>query len=131
MYSTRTSQQVRKTLEALHNPEYTATLTAILVPSTWIDSLDAAAKKSDGSFAAYQASIGDASTAVAMGRDAEEEWVIWARALGHAIALRSSGATAEIVEEGKRLLDPLNQAVRRLRSQARTRATKRNPSETP
>jgi len=125
------NEQVRKSLEALRNPEYSTTLTAILLPSTWLDALEAATKKSDGSFAAYQASIGEASTAVAMGRDAEGEWVLWARALGHAIALRSSGASGDIVEEGKRLLDPLNQAVRRLRSQARTRASKRDQSETP
>jgi hypothetical protein len=125
------NEEVRKSIEALRNPEYAATLTAILFPPTWLDVLEIATKKSDGSFAAYQASIGEASTAVTMGRDAEGEWVTWARALGHAVALRSSGASGDIVEEGKRLLDPLNQAIRRLRSQARARATKRDQSETP
>lgn len=125
------NEEVRKTLQSIRNPEYSATLTAILLPLAWLDALDVASKKSDGSFTAYQSSMGDASTAVALGKDAEKEWVTWARALGNAMALRSSSANAETTEEGKRLIAPLTNAIRGLRSQARARATKRNQPSTP
>ena len=49
-----------------------------------------------------------------------------ARALDHTIALRSIGAEPSVVEEGKRLMAPLTTAVRLLRSESRSRATKRD-----
>ena len=119
------NEEVRNTSTALRNPEVAGTLTAILFPITWLDALDIAVKKSDASFAAYQAALGDGSSAVALGRDAEDDWVQWARALSNAVALRSSAADIDIVEEGKRLLAPLTDAVRLLRTQAKTRAAKR------
>jgi hypothetical protein len=125
------NEEVRQALGALRHPEHAATVTTILLPVSWLDSLEAAVKKSESSFAAYQATFSQASTAVAMGRDAENEWVKWARALGHAISLRSSGADIDAVEEGKRLISPLTNAVRQLRSQARARATKRKPNAGP
>ena len=121
------NEEVRKTITALRHPEVAGTLAAIAFPTGWIDSLDAAVQKSAQSFAAYQAAMGDASTAVAMGRDAEDDWVSWARALTHAMALRSTGADIDVVEEGKRIIAPLTNAVRHLRTQAKTRATKKKP----
>jgi hypothetical protein len=47
------------------------------------------------------------------------------RALDNAISLRGLGAGAVVVEEGKRLMAPLTIAVRLLRSEEKTRATKR------
>ena len=120
------NEDVRQTLTTLRNPEYAATIAAIAFPTVWIDVLDMAVKKSDASFAAYEAAMGEASTAVALGRDAEDDWVQWARAITHAIALRSSGAESDIVEEGKRIMAPLTNAIRHLRNQAKTRATKKN-----
>lgn len=125
------NEEVRKTILALRSPEHAQAVAASSLPLTWIDAMDAAVKKSDASFVAYQATFGQASSAVAMGRDAENDWVLWARALGHAIALRSSGADVDIVEEGKRLIEPLTIAVRHLRTQARTRETKRKNNTTP
>ena len=119
------NDEVRKTITAFRNPEVAGTLAAIAFPLVWLESLDAAVQKSAASFSAYEAAMGDASTAVAMGRDAEDDWVEWARALTHANALRSSGAAIDVVEEGKRILAPLTNAVRHLRTQAKTRATKK------
>lgn len=121
------NEEVQKTITALRHPEVAGTLAAIAFPTEWIDSLDAAVQKSAQSFAAYQAAMGDASTAVAMGLDAEDDWVSWARALTHAMALRSTGADIDVVEEGKRIIAPLTNAVRHLRTQAKTRATKKKP----
>lgn len=118
------NEEVRQTLTTLRNPEYAPTIAAIGLPIVWLDSLDAAVKKSDASFAAYLAALGQASSAVAMGRDAEDDWVEWARGLTHAIALRSNGATTDVVEQYKALIAPLTNAVRHLRTQAKTRATK-------
>ncbi|HRI67165.1 MAG TPA: hypothetical protein PK156_23135 [Polyangium sp.] len=125
------NEQVRKTLTALRHPEVASTLQAIQLPREWLDYLESAASRSDASFAAYQAAIGDQSSAVAMGRGAEDEWVLWARALTHAIALRSTGASLEVVEEGKRLIAPLTNAIRKLRSDARARATRKKESPAP
>jgi hypothetical protein len=125
------NDEVRQTLIALRHPQHAATVTAILLPTVWLDALDAAVKKSDASFAAYQATFGQESTAVALGKDAENDWVQWARALSHAIALRSTGADIDVVEESKRLIAPLTNAVRLLRIQARARATKRKQDKTP
>lgn len=119
------NDEVQKTITAFRHPEVAGTLAAIAFPMVWLDSLDAAVQKSAQSFAAYEAAMGDASTAVAMGRNAEDDWVLWARALTHAIALRSSGASADVVEEGKRIIAPLTNAIRHLRTQAKTRATKK------
>jgi len=125
------NESVRQTLAVLRNPEYASTIAAIALPSVWLDALELAVKKSDASFAAYQAAIGQASSAVAMGRDAEDDWVEWARGLSHAIALRSTGADVDVVEQYKGLIAPLTNAVQHLRSQAKTRATKRKPAATP
>ena len=123
------NEQVRQTISVLRNPENTPTLGAALFPSTWLEALEAAVKKSDASFAAYQAAMSQASSAVSLGETAEDAWVQWARALTHAIALRSSGADHEIAEEGKRILAPLTNAIRLLRSQAKARATKKSSPE--
>ena len=122
------NEEVRKTITAFRNPEVAGTLAVIAFPQVWLDWLDAAVQKSAQSFAAYEAARGDASTAVAMGRDAEDDWVEWARALTHANALRSSGADIDVAEEGKRILAPLTNAVRHLRTQAKARAAKKNPA---
>jgi hypothetical protein len=120
------NEVVRKTLVVYRDPKHAATLAAAAFPGSWLDLLEAAVAKSDASFAAYQATFGDASTAVTLGRDAEASWVLLARALAHTITLRSLGAEAGIVEEGKRLMAPLTMAVRLLRSESRSRATKRD-----
>lgn len=125
------NDEVRKTIATLRHPENATTMAAIQFPATWLDALESAVKKSDASFAAYKAAIGQASSAVALGQDAEDAWVQWARGLSHAIALRSAGAATDIVEEGKRILAPLSNAVRQLRSQAKTRATKKTTTPTP
>ncbi len=125
------NEAVRDSLAALRNPEYASTIAAIGLPIVWLDSLDSATKKSDASFAAYQAALGQASSAVAMGRDAEDDWVEWARGLSHAIALRSNGATTDVVEQYKALIAPLTNAVKLLRTQAKTRATKKTQTGTP
>lgn len=125
------NEEVRKALVVLGNPENAGTLAAIAFPTAWLEALDLAVKKSEASFEAYQAAIGDKSSAVAMGRDTEDDWVQWARAITHAIALRSSGANIEVVEEGKRLIAPLTNAVKQLRSEARARATRKKNAPTP
>lgn len=125
------NEEVRLTLIALRNPEHAATMAAILFPADWVNTLDTAVKESDASFARYQATFSQSSGAVALGRNAEVEWVDWAKAISHAIALRSSGASAEVIEEGKQLIAPLTDAVRQLRIQERARATKRKNDKTP
>ncbi len=125
------NEEVRKALVVLGNPENAGTLAAIAFPTAWLEALDLAVKKSEASFEAYQAAIGDKSSAVAMGRDAEDDWVQWARAITHAIALRSSGANIDVVEEGKRLIAPLTNAVKQLRSEAKARATRKKNTPTP
>lgn len=119
------NDEVRTTIAAFRNPEFAGILATIAFPLVWIDNLEKAVQTSDASFAAYQATMGQASSAVALGRDAEEDWVQWARALSNAMALRSSGASAEVVEEGKRIIAPLTNAVAHLRTMAKTRATKK------
>jgi hypothetical protein len=125
------NEMVRQTLTTLRNPEYASAVAAIGLPIVWLDALEWAVKKSDASFAAYQAALGQASSAVAMGRDAEDDWVEWARGLSHAIALRSNGADADVVEQNKALIAPLTIAVQHLRTQAKTRQTKRTQAGTP
>jgi hypothetical protein len=119
------NEQVRKTLVVLRDPQFADTLVAMDFPTSWSDRLEAAVDRSDKSFAAYQATFGNASTAVALGRDAEAEWVQLARTITHTIALRSVGGDPDVVEEGKRLIAPLTNAIRQLRSESRTRKTKR------
>ena len=124
------NEEVKKTLVAYRDPKYASALAAMEFPGAWLDRLDAAVKQSDASFSAYQASFSDASTAVALGRDAEVDWVNLMRGLDHAIALRSIGADASVVEEGRGLIAPLKDALRLLRSESKARATKRGNNKT-
>lgn len=120
------NQEVRKALVVYRDPKYAATISSMELPLVWLDSLETAVGKSEASFAAYQTTFGDASTAVALGRDAEANWVLLVRAFDHTLGLRSLGADLSGIEEGKRLIAPLKDAVRLLRSESRTRATKRD-----
>lgn len=117
--------EVRKTLAAYRDPQFADALSAMELPVAWLEKLDAAVQKSDASFSNYEATFADKSSAVALGRDAEADWLVLVRKLTHTIALRSEGASVEVVEEGKRLLAPLTNAVRQLRTEARARAKKR------
>ena len=119
------NEEVKKTLLVYRDAKYADTLKVMDFSAIWLDYLEAAVQKSEASFAAYQATFGDASTAVSLGRDAEANWVVLMRALDNAISLRGLGAGAAVVEEGKRLMAPLTLAVRLLRSEEKTRATKR------
>ena len=119
------NDEVRKTLTAFRDLQFADALSAMELPVAWIDRLDAAVQRSEASFSSYEATFANKSSAVALGRDAEADWVSLVRKLTHTIALRSEGASVEVVEEGKRLLAPLTNAVRQLRTEARARATKR------
>lgn len=119
------NEEVRKTLAAYRDPQFADALSAMELPVAWLDKLDTATQKSEASFSSYEATFADKSSAVALGRDAEADWVSLVRKLSHTIALRSEGASIDVVEEGKRLLAPLTNAVRQLRTAAQARATKR------
>jgi len=123
------NDQVRRTLAAYRDLQHAHTIAAIKLPVAWIDALETAVAKSDASFAAYQATFSDASSAVALGRDAEADWASVMRGFDHAIGLRSMGASTSTIEESKRLIAPLANAIRLLRTESRTRATKRKTDE--
>lgn len=95
------NDEVRKMLAAYSAPEHTSTIVAMKLPKEWIDFLFTAVAKSDASFSAYQATLSDASSAVALGRDEEAIWVQLMRALSHAIGLRAADAAPDVAEEGE------------------------------
>lgn len=124
------NESVRATSAVLGHPDHADVIADIQLPSAWIGSLDIAVKKSEACFTAYQAAMGDGTTAVALGKDAESDWVSWARAISHAIALRTSGIDHAEAEAIQQLIAPLTNAVRLLRAHAKARATRRK-SATP
>ncbi len=119
------NEQVRRALIAFRDSQFADTLKGTALPLEWLENLDSAMQQSDSTFAAYQATFSDAATAVSLGRDAEAEWVQLARGVLSAIELRAMDGGADSAAEGKRLVAPLTDAIRKLRTESRTRATKR------
>lgn len=124
------NDEVNKTITVLREAQHAQIAAAIELPLEWLTKLEAAVQQSEASYTAYQASFGESKSAVSLGRDAEAEWVELVRALDHAIAFRSIGAEAVVVEEGKRLIAPLKDAIKRLRSEAKSRATLKAKKDT-
>jgi hypothetical protein len=114
-----------RTLTILKAPENAEAVAAIKLPPAYVDALEAALKESNDAIAEVIAARGDKSTHVALGRDAESTWVDLMVRLRRYIDSRAERTDAARIAEGKALLQPLLDAVQKLKADAAARATRR------
>lgn len=115
----------RSAISALRAPESAETLAAIEMPAGWIDKFEEAVTKSEEAVNALALGRSDKSAHVDLGRDAELDWEDVMLRLRHYIAGRAKRGDVEKQNEGRKLLEPLLSAVKKLRTDAETRATRR------
>lgn len=115
----------RDTISVLRVPENTATLQAIGFPVSWVDLFEAAVKKSDADYDALLKGRTAKSTHISQAQDVEVDWEDAMLRLRHHIAGRARRSEIEKKVEGQKILDPLASAVKKLRVDAASRATRR------
>jgi hypothetical protein len=119
------NRHCRSAISALRAPESAETLAAIDMPAGWLDKFEEAVTKSEEAFEAIALGRSDKSAHVDLGRDAELDWEDVMLRLRHYIAGRAKRDDVEKKNEGRKLLEPLTSAVKKLRIDAETRATLR------
>lgn len=115
----------RETLRALRSPAHAETIAAIKLPPEWVDEFEVALKASDAAFDELTVIRGDKSAHVDLGKDTETAWVDLMVRLRHHIAGRARRDEVEKQIEGRRLLEPLLVAVQKMKTEARSRATRK------
>lgn len=115
----------RSAIRALRAPESVETLAAIEMPAGWTDKFEEAVSKSEEAINALAQGRSDKTTHVDLGRDAELDWEDVMLRLRHYVAGRAKRDDVEKKNEGRALLEPLLSAVKKLRTDAETRATLR------
>jgi hypothetical protein len=117
----------RTTIGILKLPENAATLAGIKLPAEWIPAFEVAVDESDAAYSDLTSARGDKSVHVGMGRDAETEWVDVVTRLRKYVGSRSSKNDIATQMEGRKLLEPLLDALRRIDIAAAIRAGKSAP----
>ncbi|MRG93612.1 hypothetical protein [Polyangium spumosum] len=120
----------RETLVILRSPEHAATLTAIELPSIWLEKWETALDKSDALLAEVEKARTDKRKHVGAGRDAETDWVELMVRLRRYVSSRAKRSETARLQEGKTLLAPLLDAMAKLRAEAAARATRKSKSDT-
>jgi hypothetical protein len=115
----------RELLALLRDPQHKDTLAGIKFPFVWLDELEAALAESEAAMAEVTAARTGTSGHVVLGRDAEEDWVDLMRRLRKQMEARASADEVEKMEEGKMLIAPLLDALKKMHADAATRTTKR------
>ncbi|MDI1480157.1 hypothetical protein [Polyangium sp. y55x31] len=115
----------REALLVLRAPEHAATLAAIELPPTWLGRWEAAINKSDALLAEVEKARTEKRVHVDAGRDAETEWVELMVRLRRYVASRAKRSDAARIQDGKKLLAPLLDAMAKLRAESAARATRK------
>jgi hypothetical protein len=115
----------RESLSVLRSTEHAPTVEAIELPLAWLDKWEAALEESDAAFDAVEKARTAKKTAVDLGRDAETDWVEAMVRLRRYVGSRAKRSDTARVAEGKELLAPLLDTLAQLRSEAASRATRR------
>ncbi|MDI3291793.1 hypothetical protein [Polyangium sp. 15x6] len=123
----------RDALLVLRAPEHAATLAAIDLPAVWLERWETAINKSDALLAEVEKARTDKRAHVDAGRDAETEWVELMVRLRRYVGSRAKRSDAARIQEGKKLLAPLLDAMAKLRAESAARATRKEngKQETP
>jgi hypothetical protein len=119
----------RDSIAVLRSPEHAPTVIAIKLPEAWIPSWEAALDESDAAFDALSRSRTSKSVHVGGGQDAEDDFVDAAIRLRKHVESRASRNDKAKIAEGKELLAPLLDALKKARTEERARATRRESAE--
>lgn len=110
-------------IEVLTAPEHAALLSGIGFPQGWLDAFETAVKKSDEAMAAVAQARTDTRVHVDMGQDGEEVWEDLMIRYRHYLSGWAKKSDAEKRAEGRALIEPLTDAVKKMRAAAQARAT--------
>ena len=115
----------RQTIAILRSPEHAATVAAIGLPSQWTNAWETALNESDRAFAEVTRTRETKAAHVDDGRDAELEFVDIVVRLRRCIDARASRTDKAKIAEGRELLAPLLDALKKLATEKSARATRR------
>ena len=119
----------RTAISVLREPEHAAILSAIRFPTTWLSDWEAAIDASDAAFSDAEAARLSRRQHVGLGLDAEAEFAELGLRLRRYIDSRASRSDKARVAEGQALLAPLLDALKKLRTERKARATRRENAE--
>ena len=119
----------RKSIAAIRSPEHAATVVAIGLPSAWTDAWAAAVVVSDALFNEVQTVRAGKSVHVIAGQDAEVAFVDVMTRLKRYIGSRASLKDTVKVAQGQLLIQPLLDALAKMRAEERARATRKDTAK--
>jgi hypothetical protein len=115
----------RTALAILRSAEFAPVVTAIGLPTGWLDRWEKALGASDAIHAEIDKARAARKTHISTGQDAEADFVELMPRLRRYVASRAKASDTARVAEGKEMLAPLLDAMARLKATAALRATKR------
>jgi hypothetical protein len=115
----------RQTIAILRTPEHASTVAALGLPSQWTNAWETALDESDRTFAEITRTRETKSAHIDDGRDAEVEFVDIVVRLRRYLDARTSRTDKAKIAEGRELLAPLLDALKKLATEKASRATRR------
>lgn len=115
----------RESIEVLRAPEYADLHITLNTPPGWIEGFEKAVEDSDKAIEGLEKARGNKAAHTELAQDADEEWEDMMLRFRHYIAGRAKKDEVEKKNEGRMLLAPLLDAVKKMRADAATRATLR------
>jgi len=115
----------RSAIAVLRAPEHATTLSAIGLPSGWLAQWEAALDESDGAFRDASQARQARADHIGKGQDTEADFVDLTLRLRRYIDSRASRNDRARLAEGKQLLTPLLNAMKKVDVERRARATRR------
>jgi hypothetical protein len=123
-YIPEENQFCRATIAVLRSTEQAPTVAAIGLPSTWTNNWEVAIDESDAVFAEVNAARESKSGHVDEGVDAEDDFVDIVVRLRRYIASRASRKDKAKQAEGRELLHPLTEALKKMATEQAARETR-------
>lgn len=121
----------RTSLAVLRSPEHAPTVAAIGLPAAWLDQWEAALEESDDALRAVEQSRLARTQHVGHGQDAEADFTDLMIRLRRYVDSRAARNDKMRIAEGKQLLAPLLNALKKLGVERQARATRRNNAAEP
>jgi hypothetical protein len=124
----------RHMLSALRSPEHAPAVAALELPPAWLTKFEAALNESDAALEAVTSARDEKIAHIGAGRDVELEWTDTMVRLRNYVSSRARQTETAKVAEGRALLKPLLDAMKKLDADAAARATRRakqNPDPSP
>jgi hypothetical protein len=115
----------RSAIAVLRAPENTQALSAIGLPAGWLDQWEAALDESDAAFNEANSARQARTDHVGKGQDTEADFSDLAMRLRRYVGSRASRNDKARIAEGKQLLAPLVEALKKADTDSKARATRR------